>query len=293
MTRAGQNCCATLAWVGLCLAALPARASDHDDTPLLKSVGRHDARLTDLYAFVRDERLVLVVATNPAIPEGVADYLFPDDLVISIYIDTNAHVSFDDPDALAVYGGTVRRPEKIRENVIFDVTFTGGVAHLETSGLSGKARRSVRVFAGLRDDPFIRGPRIGRNIAAVVIDLPLHAIVHGRGRPLLVWAGSSVPEVDGPIADLGGRALRSQFPENQALNDLHPSEHQRQLGMPPDVIILDPTRPIKFPNGRELADDVVDLVSDARALSTDAPFPSQNDVPFLSEFPFLAPAHLP
>jgi hypothetical protein len=277
--------------LGLGLAAAPARASDHDDTPLLKDTGRHDARVTDLYAFVRGDRLVLIVTTNPAIPAAVTEYLFPDDLQVSIYLDRNSKVDFDDPAANAAYGGKVRKPDKIHEDVVFDVSFKGGVPFLEIEGLGRKAQRSVRMFTGLRDDPFIRGPRIGRNVAAVVLDLPLDAVL--RGNPLLVWAGTSVPEVDGPIADLGARALRSQLAENLALNDLHPSLHQSQLGLAPDVVILDPSRPIAFPNGRELVDDVVDLVGDPRLLTTDAPFPSANDKPFLAAFPFLAPPHLP
>jgi hypothetical protein len=320
-----QGCRRWLAALGAAMLfmgawANPARASDHDDTPLLKDVGRHDARLTDLYAFVRDQRLVLVVATNPAIPVGVREYAFPDDLTVSVFIDRNAKVGFDDATAVATFGGTVRRPERIREDVVLQVSFASGVARLRSEGLPRWAEREVRMFAGLRDDPFIRGPRIGRNVAAVVIDLPLAAVYHargadhddgddgddddalggdgrdarsagrgGHGRALLVWAGTSVPEVDGPIADLGGRALRSQLAENLALNDLHPSQHQSVLGLPPDVVILDPSRPIVYPNGRELTDDVVDRVGDPRLLTTDAPFPSQNDVPFLPVFPFLAP----
>jgi hypothetical protein len=286
---------AVLVAFGLALVAAlvpaPAHASDHDDTPLLKDNGRHDARVTDLYAFVRGDRLVLIVTTNPAIPAEVTQYLFPDDLQLSIYLDRNSKVDFDDAAANATYGGKVRTPDKIREDVVFDVSFKDGKPYLEIEGLGRKAQRSVRMFTGLRDDPFIRGPRIGRNVAAVVIDVPLDVVLRGT-RPLLVWAGTSVPEVDGPIADLGARALRSQLAENLALNDVHPSLHLSQLGLAPDVVILDPSRPIAFPNGRELIDDVVDLVGDPRLLTTDAPFPSANDAPFLAEFPFLAPPHL-
>ncbi|MEZ4360939.1 MAG: hypothetical protein R3B48_12220 [Kofleriaceae bacterium] len=273
------------------LGARLAAASDHDDTPLLKDVGRHDARITDFYAFIRDGRLVLVVATNPAIPPGVSQYQFPDDLTVSVYLDRLSPVSFADPVARAKYGGTVLFPWWILEDLVFEVSFSNGRPQLRTQGLSFLGRLTTRVFAGLRDDPFIRGPRTGRNVAAVVIDVPLYTM--SWGAPMLVWAGTSVPEADGEVADLGGRALRSQFAENLALNDLHPSLHQSELGVPPDVIILDPLRPIAFPNGRELTDDVVDLVGDPRVLANDAPFPTQNDVPWLTGFPFLAPPQLP
>ncbi len=302
--RAGSRSSSSLGWAGvsrgalasgliaLALAAAPALASDHDDTPLLKDTGRHDARLTDLYAFVRGDRLVLIVTTNPAIPAAVTDYLFPDDLQISVYVDRDSPVDFHDAAANATYGGTVRYPDKIAEDITFDVSFKDGAPYLEVSGGSRKLKSSTRLYTGLRDDPFIRGPRIGKNIAALVLDVPL-ALVVRNNKPLLLWAGTSVPEAEGPIADLGGRALRSQLAENLALNDLHPSQHLERLGLVPDVMILDPLRPIAFPNGRELADDVVDLVGDSRLLDTDAPFPSANDKPFLADFPYLAPPHAP
>ena len=45
------------------------------------------------------------------------------------------------------------------------------------------------------------------------------------------------------------------------------------LGVVPDVLIFDTTRPAAFPNGRRLTDDVVDLVGDPGVLSSDCPDP--------------------
>ena len=148
----------------------------------------------------------------------------------------------------------------------------------------------MRMFTGLRDDPFVRGPRIGRNVASVVIDVPLDAVL-GSSSAILVWATSRVPDVHGPISEHAGRALRSQFAESLALNELRPREHYTLLGLRPDVIIYDTSLPAVFPNGRELGDDVVNAVGDSRVLGTDSPFPSANDVPFLAGFPYLAPPH--
>jgi hypothetical protein len=275
-----------------CASPHAARGSDHADTPLLTSIGRHDARISDLFAFTRGDRLVLVVCTNPAIPGSVVEYVWPDDLEVRIAIDNDSEVSFADPDANAVYGGTVVDPDGIAEDVRLDVDVHHGTPRLKVKGIRGHAKKKVRFFAGLRDDPFIRGPLIGRNVAAMVIDLPLSAVVED-GPTLLVWATSRVDDVAGPIVELGGRSLRSQFPENNSLNTLHPRRHLSDLGVVPDVIIYDTTQPAAFPNGRELADDVVDLVGDPRVLGTDAPFPSANDVPFLAVLPYLAPPHLP
>jgi hypothetical protein len=71
----------------------------------------------------------------------------------------------------------------------------------------------------------------------------------------------------------------------------------------PDTIKFDPGQPTAYPNGRTLTDPVVDITLAAvllklggnQPLSTfaDVPVnPPANDVPFASEFPYLAPPHL-
>lgn len=275
-----------------CAAPPAARASDHADTPLLTSIGRHDARISDLFAFTRGDRLVLIVCTNPAIPAGVTEYVWPADLEVRIAVDHDSEVSFADETANATYGGTVVVPDGIAEDVTFDIDVHHGTPRLQVKGIQGSVKKDVRFFAGLRDDPFIRGPLIGKNVAGIVIDLPLAAVL-GDSPSLLVWATTRVADVAGPIVELGARSLRSQLPENLTLNTFHPSRHQSDLGVVPDVVIYDTSLPAAFPNGRELADDVIDLVGDPRILNTDAPFPSANDVPFLAEFPYLAAPHLP
>jgi hypothetical protein len=280
--------------LGLALAipaAFPAMASDHGDTPVLIAAARHDARITDLFAFVRDERLVLGVCLDPTIPPGATTYAFSPDLRVQINVDYGAHVRFDDPDDLARYGGTIVRPQAVREDVVYRITFPDGVPRLDVRGLRPHAENEIRFFAGLRDDPFIRGPREGRNVVGLVVELPLD-VARPEGKDvLLVWATSKVPALGGPFQDLAGRALRSQFPEHDAMNGMLPRRHDHVLDVPPDVMIFDVSRPAHFPNGRELGDDVVDLVGDARVLANDAPYPSVNDVEFLDAFPYLAPPH--
>jgi hypothetical protein len=266
-----------------------ARAADHGDTPLLASIPRHDARLTDLHAFVRGGDLVLALSTNPAIPPGVIAYSFPSDLTLRIFVDNDSEVRFDDPGDLATYGGTVARPKKIREDVVFEIRFDdAGAPRLRLIGLPQPAADRIRLFAGLRDDPFVRGPRIGRNVASVVLEMPLDLVLAGEPT-LLLWATSDVPDVEGRQAELAGRSLRSMFPENDPMNTLHPCFQATVLGAVPDVMIYDTSLPAAYPNGRELTDDVADLVGDPRILDTDAPFPGENDVPFLDAFPYLAP----
>ena len=290
----------------LLLASVPlrdARPADHDDTNGLKAIPRHDARLTDLHVFTVGDKLAIAVSTNPMIPKTASSYTFPSDLSLRINVDGSSKVRFDDATASAAFGGTVQKPDKIEADQAIVVTFDG--AHFRTEGIGQPHAASCRFFAGLRDDPFIRGPRRERNVGAVVAACPLKAFTR-KSSTLLVWATTSVPTPSGPTGDHGGRALRSQFAQNLALNDLSPAEQSTVLGAHPDVVIFDTTRPAEFPNGRALTDDVVDLAAapavcgadDSCAaaqdvLNTDAPFPSTNDRPFLAEFPYLADPHPP
>ena len=72
----------------------------------------------------------------------------------------------------------------------------------------------------------------------------------------------------------------------------------------PDTIKYDPTKPSGYPNGRKLEDPVVDITLAVVLLKIGAlqqpdilakiPLnPPKNDVPFLAEFPYLAPPHPP
>jgi len=266
--------------------------SDHDDTPLLRMVNRHDARITDLHAFVRGDNLVISVCSNPMIPTSATSYRFPSDVTFDINIDYDSEVSPEDPDNL---GGTIVNPAGIREDITYRLRFISDqlttIGHIRSDGrLPDVWLRGS--FTGLRDDPFIRGPRIGRNVAAIVLEIPLASVLKDQST-LLIWATTKVDTLDGPFQDMAGRSLRSQEPDNLALNTFHPSEHLAQTGLKPDVMIYDTAKPAAFPNGRALTDDVVDLTAVPRILESDAPFPSTNDVPFLETFPYLAPPQPP
>jgi hypothetical protein len=281
-----------------CVAPQAARASDHADTPLLVSTGRHDARITDLFAFTRGNQLVLILDTNPAIPASVTTYAWPSDLKLQILIDNDSEVSFDNAKANSIYGGSIAHPRGISEDVTFNIDFPNGTPRLKVKGIRGGTKQ-IRLFTGLRDDPFIRGPQIGKNIASIVIELPLRAVLKDSPT-ILLWGASRVGDVGGPILDLVGRSLRSQLSENLKLNDFHPKFHRSKLGLVPDVMIYDTTFRADFPNGRELTDDVIDLVAAIdpgagaqNVLQTDTPFPSANDKPFLSTFPYLPEPHKP
>jgi hypothetical protein len=194
------------------------------------------------------------------------------------------------------YGGTVDNPAGISEDIVFTFTFPSGVPQLSTAGLPPGAESHIQLFSGLRDDPFIRGPQIGKDIAAIVMQMPKADLLASQST-LLLWATSFVDDFAGPFQEFVGRSFRSQQGPFLALNTLHPSEHLSMAGATPDVMIYNTALPAAFPNGRRLNEDVLDIVYGLDpalvqgVMNTDAPFPSQNDKPFLSNFPYLASPH--
>ncbi|MGH9791583.1 MAG: DUF4331 family protein [Candidatus Acidiferrales bacterium] len=279
---------ALLSFAGLGLLV----ASDHGDAPIGADGPRQDANITDFFAFTSGSNLVLILCANPAIPPGATSYLFPTDVTFTVHIDNDSRVE----------AGKVVRPERIDDDISFRFNFNddGSVdirrhsrRHGQHHGRRGRGPDDlgiVSLFTGLRDDPFIRGPRIGRNVAAMVLEVPLSSVLDDQST-LVMWVTSSVEDFDGRIQEMAGRSLVSMFPENALMNTMEPRLMFRRLGKDPDVMIYDTSLPAAFPNGRALSDDVVDLVGDNRVLANDAPFPSANDKPFLSTFPYLAPPH--
>ena len=277
----------------------PVSASDHADTALLKDIGRNDARLTDFYAYTKQQNMVLVMGIDPGIKSGTSNYTFPTDVTYRFLIDTDSEVSYKDDDANRIYGGTVKEPSKIKEDIVFEITFDEyNVAELNVMGVDDNAESKVNIFTGLRDDPFIVSVRKGKNVAAIVLEFPVDLLNLSDDdksmsdkeyeSTLLLWVTSSVEVLNGNEQEFIGRAFRSTFPENDAMNTLHPRLHYSELAVAPDVMFMDLSQPIGFPNGRLLTDDVVDLVGDPRILAIDIESPIENDVPFMATFPYLA-----
>jgi len=283
--------CCLLSALLCCGLTFGAMAADHADTPFLIENGRPDARLTDLHVFERNGNLVLSVATNPAIPTSATEYIFPSDLQIDINVDTDADVTADANHPL----GGVIHDDDILQNVRYRVTFADdGTANVQT--IPGNGPVPAAVFVGLRDDPFIRTPRRGRNVAAIVLEVPLDQIL-GDQSTILVWATASLDAFD--QQELAGRALRNQFGridengnDENCLNLFQPRHHRSACGQEPDVIIYDTDFfPARFPNGRELEDDVDQLAEDQPLFQNPDEKDKKNDVRFLQEFPYLAPPH--
>lgn len=283
----------TIAFV---ILAVGAYAADHADTPFLIENDRPDARITDLHAFIRSDngtdKLVLAISMDPTIPVSVTEYMFPMDLQIDANIDVDANVI---PDPAHPLGGTIL-DDNIMQDIRYRVTFANdGTPNLVV--IPGNAPEPTQIFVGLRDDPFIRTPRRGRNVASIVLEVPIDEVLADQST-ILVWATATLDNAD--QQELAGRAVRNQFgrvDENgnneNCLNLFHPKHHRSVCGQEPDVIIYDTDFFAFFPNGRDLEDDVDQLAEDQPLFKNPDEKDKKNDVPFLDEFPYLAPPHLP
>ena len=316
--------------------AAVALASDHGDHAIAP------ADITDLHVFSDGENLVTALSVRGVFQEGVT---------YEIRIDNDAEVDFYDPVANQLRGGTIVDPDSIEEDVTFRFRFRDGGSPFVQRKVAGGPVDEIHCewptcFTGRRDDPFIRSSAIGRNVSAIVLATPLSEVIDGQAT-LLVWAATRLDLETNPENhqdEMFGRALGGGG--SALTNTLHPSEHLRVAGVPPNVTIYDTLREARFPNGRDLRDDVVDLacavdtngdgVPDQQcvayctdlqraATSCFAPTPTkpcaapatmtcieptptcaapaapkcgccvepatENDVDYLADFPYLAPAH--
>ncbi len=96
------------------------QASDHSDAPVGLSGTRVDANISDLHAFVNGSNLVLALSTNPGIPTSAASYMFPTDVTFEFNVAVDCAVDAADPNG---DGGTIVKPEKISEELVFRIRF--------------------------------------------------------------------------------------------------------------------------------------------------------------------------
>lgn len=167
----------------------------------------------------------------------------------------------------------------------------------------------------------------GFNVSAIVIELPLN--MYYRGRPLHIWCSTEKPEFNGgryrwkQIQRDGNPAIKAVYitaPYKDLFNASEPVDDPANFSqliagsarylfqvndedlakllaiVSPDVLRLDPTKPIRLPNGRG-PDDDIDPLFWFNLNRSIAYAPGQldgvaaNDVPNSWFFPYLAPPH--
>lgn len=352
-----------LSWLTglLVFVSASALAGDHREAPLIADKPTLDVQ--DFYAFLSPsdpDKLVLVMTVNGFAQGPTAHtYLFSDHGRYLFHIDNDGDARADHAIALRFsreefaqfqspgeftsqkfFAGFTMRP-----HVLFGTTTPGTPVFDRPIDPVIAERGGVRVFAGLRDDPFFfdvvdsdrtfagMQPRFasgkdrfaGYNTSAIVVEIPLLSVY--RGHPLGLWATVDERGSDGrwrQVQRVGNPAVKGVYiPDHMSARFNATQPHQdpvlfrrvverrarslfrlddatveQLVGiLVPDVLKLDPTRPLESPNGRALDDDLdlmfwFNLYAPIAYAPGDLDGVHHNDVPNLETFPYLAPPHV-
>jgi len=339
--------------------------ADHRDSPL--NVSNPTADINDVYAFRSTDNannLVVAISVNPLIApsDNNTRGRFDQRVQYQVHLDRNGDLIDDvtlnirmttQSDSLIIEGAGTP--------ITAAITPPGATAPMITN-VGG-----VKVFAGLRDDPFffdltgfqgfIANPQVpaaglrpagagapadafaGTNILAIVMELPVTVATGGSSAnsgTIRAWVSSTrdgtridrmaIPAINtalipsaqkdafnaaNPINDAASyratatttiNALRGavdklfgvSFPQDGGpLGPL--SADQVGAALIPDIVTIDFSKAVQFPNGRRLQDDVIDAAlgvvlnrGDAKGVSDAV---NANDKAFLTSFPYLAEPH--
>jgi len=273
-------------------AVVPAMASDHADPVTLVT---KETNLTDLFFFPQGDQYVLIFDVRRNLTDPPPYSLSGD--VFQVNIDLHSRLNFDNAADRARFGGTIVAPEEVRADATITVQLadSGALKTAEITGLSGQD--GIRIWSGVRDDPFIFPPFFKKNVLSTVMSIPASSFPPGQ-QDFILWATTSR---DGKQIDHVGRSIRTQLPRytgllpgepevnllppNQqvaAIDELAKSRNrvtnflnkytQTAIVIPvwqttlemkafdlltPDVMIYSSRFPVGYPNGRLLTDDVV------------------------------------
>jgi len=266
------------------------RASDHAD-PMAPT--DPDSNITDLFFFPKGDQMILIFnvrrATTKPTPYSLENY----DYVL--HMDLKTPVTFDDKRPghegdRARYGGTIVNSELIHDDVTIKLHLNNDATLKDKSFTGLKNTDAIRVYTGVRDDPFIFPRFFKKNIVAMVLSIPKSSFPDGQ-QDFILWGTT---HKGGKQMDHVGRSSRTQQGRFNDLNFLPPSEHVthlmelmkkwdmqqaffnhfndnmpkslaaviqlnlqiRKYDLAPDVMIYSSRYPVGYPNGRVLTDDV-------------------------------------
>ena len=142
----------------------------------------------------------------------------------AIYMDVHSEVTFDNAAEKARYGGTVTKPDGIKEDVTIKIRLKND-ATLDSPSTT-VCRISIRsaLETGVFDDPFIFPRFFNRNMIAMILSIPFSSFPDKDRKDWILW-GTSTRLKDGVQIDHVGRSNRSQQGRFDFLNTLHPSKH--------------------------------------------------------------------
>ncbi|WP_255608845.1 DUF4331 domain-containing protein [Methylosinus sp. Sm6] len=263
-----------------------ARASDHAD-PMWLAEDEQEANITGLFFFPDGDRWVAVLDVRRSLIGPPPYNLEP--FEYNIHLDFHTNLRFDNAEDVARYGGTIDTPDKIAPDATIRIRLNNDATVKEQSFEGLTDAKDIKVYAGVRDDPFIFPKFFNVNVITMAFSIPKSAFPE-HAQSWLLWATSK--RVDGgEQIDHVGRSNRTQLGRFEILNTIPPSRHVaeikekagsrssvqsflarwapplanlnqlsgfliRHYDAAPDVMIFTQTRPPGFPNGRRLEDDV-------------------------------------
>lgn len=279
----------SILFFGLALLLFPAAldSSDHAD-PINLSMSELEAGITDLFAFPDGDQMIVMLNVRRALTADKGPFNL-EPFEYAVHMDLHSEVTVNNKQHKAVYGGTVTKPEGIKEDVTIKIRLKNDAAlnSVKYDGLQNTDK--IRLAAGVFDDPFIFPRFFRRNVIAMVLSIPFSSFPNKDQKDWILW-GTSTRIKNGEQIDHVGRSNRSQQGRFDFLNTLHPSKHVaaikahnqtrariertlmqyltplvnayqplfkiRPYDEFPDVMIYTKQYKIGFPNGRYLTDDV-------------------------------------
>ena len=272
--------------LGLAVLFSPAAlsGSDHADPLVLEVL---ESGITDLFAFPDGDQLIVMLNVRRALTTPPPYQLEP--FEYAIYMDVHSEVTIDNLQQRVRYGGTVKDPSRIKEDVTIKIRLKNDatLGSVKYDGLQNSDK--IRLVTGVFDDPFIFPRFFNRNTIAMILSIPFSSFPDKDRKDWLIW-GTSTRLKDGVQIDHVGRSNRTQVGRFDYLNTLHPSRHVaaieehnrtrvrierflmecfpafvnafqplfkiRSDDYFPDVMIYTKQYKVGFPNGRLLTDDV-------------------------------------
>ncbi|HYR26947.1 MAG TPA: hypothetical protein VEU30_00690 [Thermoanaerobaculia bacterium] len=307
----------------LVVFALPVIASDHADpmTPPLRILGKGpapEAIITDLFAYPKGDDLIVIFNVMRAL-SAPPPYPNLEKYEYQIYFDLHTKVTEDDVADMHRYNGTIPHPADLRPDVTIQLQLNADTTVRKQQYTGLRNPDGIRLYTGVRDDPFIFPRFFGTNVVAMVMAIPFSSFP-AEQQDFILWGISKTIRGNKQI-DHVGRSLRTMLPRFDFINKIPPAQHVdeirkrqnaggitrflmrvaqpvfaiRAYDFQPDVMIYTRRRPVGFPNGRLLTDDVADLTCRngdcllwELSFSQKWPRATKNDKEFLEEWPYLA-----
>ena len=256
--------------------------ADHLTNGTGVSIDAPSHEIGDFHLFTKGENFVFSVAFNPTNRLRAGEELsWPTSMRLKVNVDLDSRIVFDDDLLNDVAGGRFESPEKIQQDIVFNIRVKDGAPIIKVTGDKSFKPRKIKkaigaIFAGTRSETFQFGPNVRSNRNLIVFEVNKETLLGNDSDQILsAWAESILKDGEsyidasgqlmtvkgGPYIDSTGRALKDQATGLRLQNSLHPSEHVEAGFGYPDMMILDTTKKTKFPNGRRLQDDIISYLT--------------------------------